>query len=186
MITSGIKIQDDFSPDELRTKILQIGGGELELWKLSVLSDKKVFTQIYSLISSDEPKIAWRSCWIIDNATENNPGMLVPLIRDIVAHLNITKNGSLKRHFTRMLSRLKIPDEFLVQVVNRCFELLSPLEAVAVRANAMQVLFNISLREPDLKQELSSVLESLIEEGGTAGFLNRAQKLLKQLTGNKI
>jgi len=186
MITSGIKVQDDFSLSELKNKILQIGGGEFEFWKSAVLSDEKVFRQIYSLISSDEPKIAWRSCWIIDNATENNPEMLVPLIPDIVVHLLLTKNSSLKRHLTRMLSRLTIPDELLVQVVDRCFELLSPVEAIAVRANAMQVLFNIAQRESDLKQELSSVLESLIEEGGTAGFMNRAQKLLKQLMRNEI
>ena len=43
MITSGNKVQNDISIDVLKKKILQIGGGELELWKLSVLSDKSVF-----------------------------------------------------------------------------------------------------------------------------------------------
>lgn len=183
MITSGNKNPDEFNPDELKKKILQIGGGELELWKLSVLSDEKLFKQIYSLITSDEPKVAWRSCWIIDNATEFNSEMLVPLIPEIVAHLIITQNGSLKRHYTRMLCRLEIPGELLGQVVNRCFDLLSPIEPVAVRANAMQVLFNISQREPDLKQELAVVLENLLEEGGTAGLINRAEKLIKALRG---
>ena len=181
MNTSENRIQDDISSDELKKKILQMSCGELELWTLAVLKDEKVFKQIYSLISSDEPKVAWRSCWIIDNATENNPEMLVPLIPEIVAHLNITQNGSLKRHFTRILCRYNIPEELLVQVVNRCFELLSPVEAVAVRANAMQLLFNIAQRETGLKQELALVIQGLLEEGGTAGFMNRAEKLVRKL-----
>jgi len=80
-----------------------------------------------------------------------------------------------------MLSRHEIPEELLVQVVDRCFELLSPAEPIAVRVNAMQVLFNISQREPDFKQELTAVLEGLLEEGGSAGFINRTEKLLRKL-----
>lgn len=181
MNTSCNKVQNDINVDVLKKKILQIGGGEIELWKLSVLSDEKVFKHIYSLISSDEPRIAWRSCWIIDNADEKDPELLDPFIPDIVARLNVTKNGSLKRHFTRILCRHEIPEELLGQVVNRSFELLSPTEAVAVRVFAMQLLFNISQKEPGLKKELAVVLESLIEEGGTSGFMNRAAKLIKQL-----
>jgi hypothetical protein len=181
MITYGKKVQNDLSTDTLKNKILKMGGGELELWKLSVLSDEQVFKDIYSLISSDEPRIAWRSCWIIDNADEKDPELLVPFIPDIVERLIATKNGSLKRHFTRILCRHEIPEELLGQVINRCFDLLSPSEAVAVRVFAMQLLFNISQREPGLKKELAAVLESLTEEGGTAGFMNRAGKLIKAL-----
>jgi hypothetical protein len=47
--------------------------------------------------------------------------------------------------------------------------------------NAMQLLFNLSQDLPDLKGELRSVLEGLIDEGGSAGFINRALKLAKQL-----
>jgi hypothetical protein len=66
-------------------------------------------------------------------------------------------------------------------VIDRCFELLVPSEPAAVRVNAMQLLFNLSQDLPDLKGELRSVLEGLIDEGGSAGFINRALKLAKQL-----
>ena len=181
MITSGSKVQDKINNDLLKEKILHIEAGELGLWVLSVLSDETVFAQVYSMIAAADPKLAWRCGWIIDNATENYPELLVPFIPDIVAQLNSTQNGSLKRIFTRMLSRHEIPEYLLVQVVNRCFELLSPTEPVAVRVNAMQVLFNVSQREPGLKQELSVVLEGLLEEGGSAGFINRTEKLLRKL-----
>jgi hypothetical protein len=45
----------------------------------------------------------------------------------------------------------------------------------------MQLLFNISQKNPDLKGELKSVIETLMEEGGSAGFINRCKKLLRKL-----
>lgn len=181
MITSEDKVHEDLDVKVLKEKISRIGEGELELWKLSVISDVTVFRNIYSMIASDEPGIAWRAGWIIDHATENYPDFLTPFIPDIVTRLGLNQNSSLKRIFTRMLTRHEIPEEFIVQTVNRCYELLSSSEPVAVRVNALQVLFNISQREPGLKHEFVTVLEGLLEEGGSAGFINRAEKLLQKL-----
>jgi hypothetical protein len=181
MITSDREVYKESDTRLLKEKLLNIGEGELRIWKLSVLSDESLFKQVYSLIYSTDQKAAWRAGWIIDNATEKFPELLAPFIPDIISQLIMTRNSSLKRIFTRMLSRFEIPEEFLVQVVNRCFELLSPAEPAAVRVNAMQVLFNVSQREPGLKQELATVLESLLEERESKGFINRAEKLLQQL-----
>jgi hypothetical protein len=181
MITSGSKVQDRFDNELLIERILQIGAGELNLWKISVQSDETVFKQVYSLIASNNPKLAWRAGWIIDNAAENSPELLAPFIPDVVAQLLQTKNGSLKRIFTRMLGRYEIPIELLAQVVDCCFKLLSPAEPTAVRVNAMQVLYNVSQSEEGLKQELAAVLESVLDEGGSAGFINRTEKLIRKL-----
>ncbi len=181
MITSGKKIPESTVGESLDQMLLHIGEGELEIWKLSVLSDKLMFKQIYSLIYSPDQKIAWRAGWIIDNATENYPELLTSYIPEIVSNLMVTQNGSLKRIFTRMLSRHEIPEKYLGRTVSRCFALLSKSEAVAVRVYAMQVLFNISQLQPGLKQELTVVLESYLEEEESAGFINRAEKLLRKL-----
>lgn len=168
----------------LRESLQHIGPGELEVWKYTVLTDDNAFNEVLNLIFSDEDKIAWRSAWIIDSATEDYPELLSPYISKIIAHFSHTTNSSLNRIFTRILSRYKLPDELLGLVFDRCFKLLSPLEPVAVRVNAMQVLFNISQQEPDLKPELAMVISGLIEEGGTAALLNKAEKLLKKLYFN--
>lgn len=172
---------DNIEIQNIRQNILAIGGGELEIWKKSAIADKRLFSQIFLFIFSENPKLAWRSCWIIDNAAEEFPDLLSEKLPEIIAGLLSTKNGSLKRHFTRILCRYQIPEEYLGEIVNRSFELLAPSEPIAVRANAMQLLFNITQHQPDLKGELISVIESLMEEGGSAGFINRSGKLLRQL-----
>lgn len=181
MISSASGTKNRIDPGELGHKIIQIGGGELEIWKRSALADEELFSQLYQLTYSKDHKIAWRSCWIIDNAAEESPERLIPFLPEIIARLSAEKSGSMKRHFTRILCRYDIPEEHLGQLVDTAFRLLSPSEAIAVRANAMQILYNISMREPDLKGELASVIESLLEEGGTPGLISRGRKLLREL-----
>ncbi len=181
-MTISAKETSDKSDNEIiRRNLLAFGSCESEIWKKTVISDKRLFDQLFQLIFSDDKRVAWRACWIIDTASEEFPDLLAGKIPEIIEGLISTNNGSLKRHFTRILCRYQIPKEFLGVVVNKSFELLAPTEAAAVRVFAMQLLFNISQELPDLKGELICVLESLQEEGASAGFINRSGKLLRQL-----
>jgi len=181
MTISAKEICDNSDSENIKQNILTIGSGELEIWKRMVRADEQLFGQIFQLIFSQDKRLAWRSCWIIDSASEEFPDLLIDKIPKIITGLLTTKYSSLKRHFTRILCRYKIPEEYLGAVVNQSFELLLPTEPVAVRMFAMQLLFNISQELPDLKGELICVLEDLVEEGGSAGFINRSGKLLRKL-----
>jgi len=167
--------------EALRLEIFAIGIQELEFWKRAVKADNMLFEQLFYLIFSVDHRLAWRCCWIIDSASEDFPELLTDKLTEIIAALLTTSDGSLKRHFTRILCRYSIPENSLAGLVNRCFELLAPSEPVSVRVYAMQLLFNITLQLPDLRGELISVIENLRELGGSAGFMNRSEKLLRKL-----
>ncbi len=181
MIISATGMADYKDLEATRQEIYAIGIRELKLWKVAVKADKELFNQLFELIFSDDPRLAWRSCWIIDSASEDFPELLTGKLPDIINALIITRNSSLKRHFTRIIARYPIPEDFLSATVNRSFELLLPSEPIAVRVNAMQILFSITNQLPDLKGELISVIEHLMEEGDSAGFINRSEKLLRKL-----
>lgn len=181
MITSKKEIHGSIDYQNIRQDILAIGIDEVNVWKRVVLSDEKLFEYLFQLVFSHDLRVAWRSCWIIDHASKDHPELLANKLPEMINGLLTMTNVSLKRQFTRILCRYQIPEIYLGVLINRCFELLAPSEAIAVRANAMQLLFNISRDIPDLKGELTLVIENLIEEGGSAGFLNRSHRLLHQL-----
>ena len=181
MIISGKEIYDKVATQNIREKILAIGGGELEVWKKTVILDEQLFNQLFYFIFSGDHRLAWRSCWIIDIASEECPDLLSDKLSVIINGFLLTKDRSLKRHFSRILCRYQIPEEYQGLIVNRCFELLAPSEPIAVRVFALQLLFNISLVVQDLKQELVSVIENLMDEGASRGFINRAEKILRKL-----
>lgn len=181
MITSGKEMSVNIDYQTIKQDLLTIGIREVGVWKKAVLCDEKLFEYLFQLVFSPDQRIAWRSCWIIDHASKDHPELLANKLPKIIDGLLTLTNVSLKRQFTRILCRYQIPEMYLGVTIDRCFELLLPSEAIAVRANAMQLLFTITKDIPDLKGELISVIESLIEEGGSAGFMNRSHRLLRQL-----
>lgn len=166
---------------EVENRIINMGGGEMEIWKKSLLSDDTLFQQIYQLTFNRDHKIAWRSCYILDNADESSHGKLKDKLPELVQRLSTERDSSIKRHFTRIISRYDLEEEQLGPMVDIAFRLLSPMEDVAVRANAMKILFRISEHEPDLKGELAAFLETILEEDASPGIISISKKLLKKL-----
>lgn len=175
---SGKKNNED---SLLSQRLEKIGIQEISIWKEMVLKDEPLFNEIYNLIYSNNSRLAWHAAWVIDHVSEADPSKLETFVPEMIDHLPQLKSSSLKRHFTRMLLSQKIPENRLGKLVDILYNMLSPSEAVAVRANALQLLLNISLIEPELQSELICVTESILEEELTPGMNSKAKSILRTL-----
>lgn len=171
----------DNPEQQLRLNLEKLGPKEILLWKEMVLQDNSLFAAIYNLIYCDNPRIAWHAAWVIDHVSEADPARLEAYIPELIARLLLLKSSSLKRHFTRMITGHKVPENLLGQFVDDLYKLLSPTEAIAVRANALQLLLNIALTEPGLQSELICVTETILEEELTPGMRSKGRKVLQTL-----
>jgi hypothetical protein len=178
MISSNQPITNDIPNLLLSQKLVHIGVREIGVWREIVLHDDVLFAEIYRLIYCENQRLAWHAAWVIDHVSEVDPSKLVPHVSEIIDWLPQLKSSSLKRHFTRMLLSQKIPENQMGKLVDVLYNLLSPSEAIAVRANALQLLYNISLIEPELKPELISVTESILEEELTPGMISKSKRIL--------
>lgn len=85
--------------------------------------------------------------------------------------------------FLRLLQYISIPLSLQGKTINLCFDFLNnPKEPIAVRVFAMTVLGNLAKENADLKNEIIMVIEDQLPYG-SAGFLSRGKKVLKQLKG---
>ncbi len=169
------------SDTELRLRIEKIGTKEIGIWEEMVIRDDALFAKVYKLIYCDNPRIAWHAAWVTDHVSEADPSKLEPYVTELIDQLSKLKSSSLKRHFTRMLLSQKIPENKMGLLVDVLYDLLSPLEAIAVRANALQLLYNITLTEPALQPELISVTETILDEELTPGMISKARRILGSL-----
>ena len=171
-------------PDKLlRNKLAHIGSiQEIRLWKQLVQNDQSLFNRVYRLIFCENHKISWHAAWVIDHATEESPELLKAYLPELIDQLSLQKSDALKRHFTRMLLSQSIPEEKMGLLIDVLYRLLLPQEAVAVRANALQLLLNLALMEPELQQELKAVAESLLDEELTPGMKCKTRKILQILS----
>ena len=150
-------------------------------------SDEEKFAELMDLFlngESKEGKIKHRAGWMISHCCENNPSLVIPYLDALVCNLEKEKtlHNSIKRNTMKVLIPIKnIPHTLKGRLANLCFDYLADKnEAIAVRCNAMLVLYNIVQKEPELKSEFRMVIEEQLPFA-SAGFKSRARKILKQL-----
>ncbi len=132
-------------------------------------------------LHSNHPK-SWRAAWIMDKIHEKSPGVITPIIPEIVEQVKIETQNGKKRHFLKLLSLNELPNKQLVVMLEFCIGLFtSAKEDLAVRVHAMQILYNITEKEPDLKPEILSLIENEMILHSSAGIISRGRKLVQKL-----
>jgi hypothetical protein len=161
----------------LRGGFSHFGGSQSSFWQETLHRNSALFDQCLQAAFSDEHPTAWRACYLIDHTTEKYPELLEPHIAKFCERLPSLANSSQKRHFVRMLTRCRIPEEWLGTVVHTCFGWLHSQEPTAVKVHCMQLIFQAGRREPDLWQELKVTIEAQWD-AESKGFRSRGRKLL--------
>ncbi len=122
---------------------------------------------------SANPK-SWRAAYLIDKINDNYPELLKPFLNEMIEQLKIERSEGKKRHFLKLVSMNDLPLEQLGFLTDFCISVFtSDKEPVAVRVHAMQVLYNISEKQPDLKTEILLIVEHEMENQFSAGILYR-------------
>jgi hypothetical protein len=144
--------------------------------------DKRRFRQLMDLFLKGEYRITQRSAWIISECAERHPFLTASWIAPMVKKMQEPGvHVAVKRNVLRLLSCTDIPPKLLGTVVSLCFdELESPDSAIAVRVHAMSIVLNVAQHEPDLRNELQTLIEQMLPHAGPA-IRSRAGKVLKKL-----
>lgn len=132
-------------------------------------------------LNNNESK-SWRAAYMVDKIHDDFPGLILPFLEEIIQKLQTEENSSKKRHFLKLISMNEIAQTHFGFLVDYCLNTLtSAKEPPAVRVHAMQILFNISDKEPGLKPEILAVIEHEMEFHSTPGIVSRGSKLAKKL-----
>ncbi|MCK9409344.1 MAG: hypothetical protein WCX28_09355 [Bacteriovoracaceae bacterium] len=145
-------------------------------------NNQQRFGELMEMFFAADERTALRCIWIISMCTEENPAVIRPWLPKLIKLAGKKDvHESVKRNIIRTLQFVEIPRSLQGTVANICFDALQDLKApVSIKAFSMSVLANIATFEPDLKQEISLVVEQMLPYG-SAGVQSRAKKVLKQL-----
>ena len=125
---------------------------------------------------------SWRAAYMADKINDINPELLQPFLTEMIEQVKIEKNDGKKRHFLKLISLNELPTEQQGVMLDFCMKTFtSAKETLAVRVHAMQILYNISEKEPDLKQEILAIIEHEMENHSSPGIVSRGKKLVWKL-----
>ncbi len=147
-------------------------------------NNAKRFSELVSIFLAGPYRITQLAAWPLILCVEQNPKLIRPHLKKIMTHLEQPNvHDAVKRNAVRLLQYVVIPKNLQGHVANVCFRFLqNTKEPIAVRVFAMTVLANLAKELPELKNELVPVIEDQLPFG-SAGFVSRGQRVLKELKG---
>ncbi len=146
-----------------------------------VIKSESHFIKLLELALHEKDPLSWRASWILDGSDEQKPGLARKYIAKIVKALPGLESKGTIRSLLRLLTRHEIPEEEQGMLIDLCFSyLVSELYPVAVKAHAMQIIYNHVLLYPELKGEFIAVIEDQADNN-SVGFKARGNILIKKM-----
>ena len=154
----------------------------LELIINEVASHPEQLKLLFEIALHSSYSRRWRAAWVADKINDVSPNLIEPFLEEIISALPAESNPGIKRHLLKLISMNEIPEKYRSVILNCSLKYFtSDSEPVAVRVHAMQVLYNISEKESELKPELLAVIQHEIEVHPSPGLRSRGNKLARQL-----
>ncbi len=147
-----------------------------------ISSNQERFDQLMHLFLTDEYRVVQRAAYAVSHCADRHIEMVYPHLPAMVEYLkDRSTHIATRRNIVRILSQIDVPEPLMGNVATLCFDfLIDPKEAVAVKIYSMEVLYQLTLKEPDLQNELILVIEENMIHG-SAGIRSRGRKVLKRL-----
>jgi hypothetical protein len=145
-------------------------------------TDKTRFRQLVRIFLGNDYRLTQWAGWPLSDIVKKHPELIRPYLRPMIRSVDRPgMHEAVKRNVMRLLQFIDIPANLAGMAFDKAFRLFSDTgESIAVRVFAMQVLADVAMKEPELRNEV--IL--LIEEGlpyGSPGYRSRASRLLKKL-----
>lgn len=148
-------------------------------------SNHQRFKTLMDLFFDEDNRLSQRASWAVSNVVIAQPNLITPYLRRMLAQLDRPVHNAIKRNTMRILAEIDWPEDLTGEIADISFRFLDdPKEAIAIRVFSMTVCYKITLKEPELANELKIILEDHLPHA-TAGFKSRANKILKALPGLK-
>jgi len=145
-------------------------------------TDRKRFDALMKVFLGDNYRLTQWAGWPMSDLVKEHPELITPYLKPILK--SIDKPGmhvAVKRNVMRVFQFIEIPKSVRGLAFDKAFGLYSDTsEPVAVRVFSMQVMCDIAMLEPELKNEVIIAIEEQLPFG-SAAFRNRGMKLIKQL-----
>jgi hypothetical protein len=162
--------------------------GFLENWEnMSLLFDNREqalihFPALMEIALEDNERVNWRASWAADKINDMMQGIAAEWIPKLTESLHWLDHNGKKRQYLKLISLYPVSDNNESFLFDYCLDkLTSDTEDISVRVYAMQILYNISEKETELKKELLQIIEQEMEYRSSPGILTRGKKLASLL-----
>lgn len=144
-------------------------------------ADKEKFAEFMQLFLQTHYRVTQRASLVLNIITKQKFDLVEPYLKQLILLLEPKTEVGVLRNIVRMLQFVEIPEELLGLTFDKCYNLVALRETpTAVKSFSISILYNICKKEPELKNEVTDLVQMQIS-GASSGLKNRSLKVLKGL-----
>lgn len=152
---------------------------------LDAVTDQRSFDELFGLIFHHERPLVMRAADAVEKITAKNKTYLAPHKAQLLAILKSADHKELKWHIAQLLPRVELDQHELEDVWHKLtYWTLNRNESKIVRVNALQGLFDLSRKFPDLKKDFDQTMNA-VERELIPSMQARVRKLRKKIAEKK-
>lgn len=151
-----------------------------------VCENPELFSALLQIALSEEMPYAPRAARVVTICSLQIPRIMFPYRNKIIRSMAHMQNEGVIRNLLKMYAEIAVSYTKTEReaLMNLCFDKLTdPNMPVAIKIFCMQVLYNISLKEPDIGNELYHIIENELPYS-TAAYKSRGRKMMQMIKRN--
>lgn len=145
------------------------------------------FDQLIRIFLGDDYCDSQRASWPLSEAVIAHPSLICKHLKSLVKNLERPgQHEAVKRNTVRFLQYINIPTALQGKVMDICFNyLINPGEKPAVKASTLTVIYKLSQKYPDIRNELLAIIDQQWDQESKA-FRSRASAIRKSLSAANL
>jgi len=141
----------------------------------------EVFEEAIELAVSDKQPYSWRAAWLLWSCIDENDKRLKKHIKKIVNALE-NKSDSHQRELLKILLMIELDERYEGILFDICIDIWEQInKAPSVRINALRLIVKIANSHPELKQEISFLIQDHYLASLSPGARHSALKIMKEV-----
>lgn len=139
--------------------------------------------ELINLALDKDQLLSSRAMWVLGHCSDIDYNRVKPFLSMLINNLKQPNlHNGVVRNTLRLFQKHPVPKKQESFLLDKCFEYIkNPSEAIAVRAFAMTVVFNISRPYPELLDELLMILNDLSVHENGPGIRSRLKNIIKEI-----
>lgn len=156
---------------------------------VQAVKDQHAFDELFSLVFHHERPLVMRAVDAVEKITVKHPEFLIPHKAQLMSVLKSADHKELKWHIAQLVPRLKLSKGELEDVRHIfSYWVLNKNESKIVRVNALQGLFDLTRKYPEVKEDLLHAIAATEHERvpSIEARIRKLKKLLVPGSSDKI
>lgn len=176
-------MNSDFSYDafykELQAELPTSSAAKRRIWATTIIEEDVDLTKLSKLVTGEQ-KIATRFLWLLSEIGTFDPNTLLKVL-PFLLDLSESLNPVYKQSFASFWHIVGVPIENEGRAIDLLFQLLLSGDTnVTIKSRSLLVLFKLTKKYPELKNELKLCLEDQLGKY-SVDFDKRVTKILKAI-----